>query len=192
MHRLYRRPPAASSGPGSRRGSGLVRLTALELLPLLLVGALLAGVWHVAQQVTAGGARQVPSPTVTSVAADTIGVSPPTPFVPHPSLPASAPMTLSSHPPTTCEAGYRIFVHGLAQLKAQLGALMGEALGCEEPDAEGNTQQRTTSGLAYYRRQTNIAAFTNGWDRWALKADQVVHWTGEDLDPPEDAVPLPR
>ena len=67
---------------------------------------------------------------------------------------------------------------------------MGEPLECERViDAAGSTEQRTTTGLAYYRGATNTVAFTNGWDHWALTSEGPVHWTGQELEPPPGAEP---
>ena len=80
------------------------------------------------------------------------------------------------------------FVHGAATLKAALGQRMGEALECERGvNAAGDTEQRTTTGLVYYRSATNAVVFTNGWDHWGLAANGVVHWTGDEVDPPPRA-----
>jgi hypothetical protein len=80
------------------------------------------------------------------------------------------------------------FVHGAATLKSALGQRMGEALECERGvDATGDTEQRTTTGLVYYRAATNAVVFTNGWDHWGLAANGVVHWTGDEVDPPPRA-----
>ena len=62
--------------------------------------------------------------------------------------------------------------------------------------------QQTTSGLAFYRKATNIPTFTNGWEHWGWTADGLVYWTGDAVDPPgyepvetptptPDAVPTP-
>jgi hypothetical protein len=83
------------------------------------------------------------------------------------------------------------FVLGAATLKGLLGGSMGEPLECERVvDAAGNTEQRTTTGLVYYRAARNMVAFTNGWDHWALTPSGPVHWTGDDMEPPPNAEPL--
>ena len=88
----------------------------------------------------------------------------------------------------TCTAALPRFVHGVATLKAVVGTDMGEPLECERvTDAAGDSEQRTTTGLAYYRAASNTVAFTNGWDHWALTGNGSVHWTGQDLEPPPDA-----
>lgn len=69
---------------------------------------------------------------------------------------------------------------------------MGDPIDCEHVvDSAGNTQQRTTTGLAYYRKALNVTCFTTGWDHWGLVARGVVHWTGDAVDPPADAKVLP-
>jgi len=91
-----------------------------------------------------------------------------------------------------CNTSRPTFLGTLGSLKLRLGARMGDATDCERPvDEEGNTQQLTTTGLAYYRHRLNVAAFTNGWDHWALVETQVVHWTGQVVDPPANATVEP-
>jgi hypothetical protein len=101
-------------------------------------------------------------------------------LVPRSPVPSAAPVAGD-----VCSAAALRFVQGAAALKAGVGASMGEPLECERiVDADGDTEQRTTTGLAYYRARTNIAAFTNGFDHWALTPSGIVHWTGEELEPP--------
>jgi len=91
-------------------------------------------------------------------------------------------------PSTTCTPDQPIFVNGAATLKAALGDAMGDPLECERvTSATGDTEQRTTTGLVYYRSITNAVAFTNGFDHWALARTGVVHWTGDQVDPPASA-----
>jgi hypothetical protein len=91
-----------------------------------------------------------------------------------------------------CDATRPRFLGSLASLKERLGARMGEARDCEQPvDDAGNTEQLTTTGLAYYRRDLNLAAFTNGYDHWALDDERMVHWTGSAVEPPSDAASEP-
>src|SRR5438045_2564073 len=83
------------------------------------------------------------------------------------------------------------FQFGFATLAAALGDLMGQPLECEHADAAtGDTQQKTSTGLAVYRAASNTPTFTldNGTSHWALTASGVVHWTGEGMDPPQSAV----
>ncbi len=105
-------------------------------------------------------------------------------------LPATAPGVPGAvaERPATCGAGRPPrFVLGLAELKRQVGELMGEPLECEriEP-ASGDTVQATTTGLAYYRPRSNVPAFTDGWQHWALTERGLVTWEGESPDPPPD------
>jgi hypothetical protein len=91
-----------------------------------------------------------------------------------------------------CTAQQPRFVHGLAALKASVGSAMGVPVECERVvDAAGNTEQRTTTGLAYYRTATNTTAFTDGSTHWALTSNGAVHWTGQELEPPPGAEPGP-
>jgi hypothetical protein len=77
------------------------------------------------------------------------------------------------------------FVQGFAELQRQVGDPMGNPLRCEHPDpASGDMVQETSTGLAYYRRGTNVAAFTNGWQHWALTERGLVSWNGDSPDPP--------
>jgi hypothetical protein len=116
--------------------------------------------------------------------------------------PPTTPPTVTARPlaaasPSPTQGGACIvtaprFTYGTAELKAALGASMGEAAECERVvDAAGNTEQKTTTGLAYYRARNNISAFTNGFDHWAMTPAGVVHWTGDDLEPPPDTEPQP-
>jgi hypothetical protein len=154
-----------------------MRYRLLEFLPLLLALALVAA-WFGFQQ---------PLPWLPLTQAE----------------PAAQPLALPTRVPPTpvpratvlqalCEAGQPRFLGSVANLKSRLGGVMGDATDCEHSvDADGNTQQQTSTGLAYYRRRLNIAAFTNGWDHWALTNGQVVHWVGEEVEPPADAAPVP-
>jgi hypothetical protein len=107
-------------------------------------------------------------------------------------VPTRPPAALPVPQPAICTLADPRFQGGIASLKLRLGAAMGDATDCEHVvDPNGNTQQRTTTGLAYYRKGLNIACFTTGWDHWALVARGVVHWTGDSVDPPPDATLLP-
>jgi hypothetical protein len=113
---------------------------------------------------------------------------------PSPSV-AAKPSPVPSPPPVAdagCTAAGLRFVHGAATLKAALGERMGDPQECERViDAAGNTEQRTTTGLAYYRAGSNVAVFTNGIEHWALTENGVVHWTSGDVEPPPEAEPFP-
>jgi hypothetical protein len=84
-----------------------------------------------------------------------------------------------------CDPAQPQFAGGLAALKKVLGPTMGEPLECEHAvSAVGDTQQKTTTGLAYYRKQLNAACFTTGWDHWGLVRDGLLQWSGDAIDPP--------
>jgi hypothetical protein len=77
------------------------------------------------------------------------------------------------------------FALGFAALAQRLGATIGQPLECEHWDpGTGDTLQRTTRGLGYYRPTTGAASFTNGPEHWALLGDRLLYWQGASIDPP--------
>lgn len=71
------------------------------------------------------------------------------------------------------------FSLGFAGLRQQVGVAMGDPVECERTDPRtGSAFQRTTTGLALYRRDTNMPMFTNGQEHWALTAGGLTHWSG--------------
>jgi hypothetical protein len=77
------------------------------------------------------------------------------------------------------------FAGGFADLQAQLGDTMGTPLDCEHVDPNtGDSQMTTSTGLAFYRKQTNTPTFTDGYNHYALTGDGLVSWTGASIDPP--------
>jgi hypothetical protein len=80
------------------------------------------------------------------------------------------------------------FVLGFADLRTQLGDVMGNPVEAEHGNPDNcDTQQLTTTGLAFWRCSTNImtfAAFPDGLHHWALVDGQVVEWIGPSADPP--------
>jgi hypothetical protein len=85
-----------------------------------------------------------------------------------------------------CAAGQRpSFLLGFAELKRQVGDVMGSPVECEHANPDnGDALQKTTTGLAYYRKATNTAMFTDGWRHWAATAGGLVYWEGESAEPP--------
>ncbi len=83
------------------------------------------------------------------------------------------------------------FLAGFALLKGQLGDQMGDPLEFEHGDSsECDTQQLTTTGLAYWRCSTNLTSFValpEGLQHWASTPAGLLAWNGEDVDPPRDA-----
>lgn len=78
------------------------------------------------------------------------------------------------------------FAPSLAALQHALGDVMGVPAGCPQVDAEGDTVQATTTGLAVYR-STGMALFAAGDIHWALTPDGLETWTGNwhnGFDPP--------
>jgi hypothetical protein len=98
-----------------------------------------------------------------------------------------APSQAAALQDTNCVPGQTpTFVFGFADLKAQIGAAMGEPTTCEfaDPNGTGDVHQRTTTGLAFWRKSTNTPTFTNGFDHWAHSPAGWVTWTGASIDPP--------
>ncbi len=81
---------------------------------------------------------------------------------------------------TACQPGKEpTFLFGFASLQTRLGSSMGDPTECERVEpVSGDVFQRTTTGIALYRRDTNTPMFTNGREHWALTSDGVAHWTG--------------
>lgn len=102
----------------------------------------------------------------------------------------AAPATAQGLP--TCAPGdLPKFTFGFGILKSQLGDWMGDPASCEfaDPGGTGDVHQRTTTGLAFWRKSTNIPTFTNGSEHWALVDGDLVYWTGSSIDPSADAEP---
>jgi hypothetical protein len=111
--------------------------------------------------------------------------SPPPPTVTVRPLARPSPVPVQAD---VCSAAAPRFVLAMARLKARLGADMGAPTECERVvDASGDTEQTTTTGLAYYRASVNTPVFTNGVEHWALTSDGLAHWTTDDLEPPPGA-----
>lgn len=160
------------------------RLT--ELLPLLLVGLVL-----LAFQFTRSTGVDVPLPELPFFALPDPTATPVVSAVPTP-VSARQPAAVPAPQPGVCTLAEPRFAGGIATLRARLGAAMGDPLECERVvDANGDTQQKTSTGLAYYRKALNLACFTTGWDHWGLIERGVVHWTGDAIEPPPDAALLP-
>jgi hypothetical protein len=74
------------------------------------------------------------------------------------------------------------FLLGFATFRDQLGGPIGSPVENEHgTPSTCDTQQLTTSGLAYWRCSTNtmsFAAFPDGLHHWALVAGQIVEWVG--------------
>jgi hypothetical protein len=81
------------------------------------------------------------------------------------------------------------YVAGFAALKGAVGSPMGDPVTCEfaDPNGTGDVHQRTTTGLAFWRKSTNTPTFTNGTEHWALNGTLVLYWTGTSIDPPQAA-----
>jgi hypothetical protein len=93
---------------------------------------------------------------------------------------------LASAQASFCQSGEQpTFRFGFGTLKEQLGPAMGSPVECEHPNsANGDTLQKTTTGLAFYRKSTNTPTFTDGYRHWALTVAGVASWEGDAVDPP--------
>lgn len=101
--------------------------------------------------------------------------------------PTLSPWSAMAQPDTFCPPGQApAFVAGFAALKAQVGSAMGEPVTCEFPDSNGtgDVHQRTSTGLAFWRKSTNTPTFTDGYRHWGLAPAGLVAWTGSSIDPP--------
>ncbi len=86
-----------------------------------------------------------------------------------------------------CAAGQApAFANGIADLKVQLGDVMGSPVECEHAASTiGDTVQQTSTGLAVYTKVTNAVTFTDGWRHWTLSPDgDMVSWEGTQAEPP--------
>jgi lipoprotein-anchoring transpeptidase ErfK/SrfK len=82
---------------------------------------------------------------------------------------------------STCQ-----FDNGFATLKVLLAERMGDPLGCPfvDPRGSGDVHQETTTGLAYWRKASNLAVFTDGDQHWAWTIHGPAYWRGSAVEPP--------
>lgn len=99
--------------------------------------------------------------------------------------PPTAPAPASAAPEATAPPAFKL---GFADFRARIGDVMGDPVENEHGNpANCDTQQLTTTGLAFWRCSTNtmtFAAFPDGLRHWAVVDGQVVEWTGPSADPP--------
>jgi hypothetical protein len=153
----------------------------LEFLPLLLALSLIA-LWF-GLQPPVSWPFALPGPEAASPAARTLPLATSTP---PPTLSRAAAIQ------SLCDPKQPQFLGSLASLKTRLGTTMGTPASCERAiNADGDTEQQTSTGLAYYRHERNLAAFTTGWDHWALDGNKLLQWQGPDIEPPQDAATVP-
>jgi hypothetical protein len=81
------------------------------------------------------------------------------------------------------------FSNGLARLASVVGPSMGQPTECEHTETPGgDVVQRTSTGLAYWRKSTNVPTFTTGAEHWAVVDDGLEAWTGTSVDPPRQTL----
>ncbi|MBI2756010.1 MAG: hypothetical protein HYX52_04785 [Chloroflexi bacterium] len=87
-----------------------------------------------------------------------------------------------------CRPGEKpAFSDGFAALSKAVGGVMGDPVECARAEGpNGDVAQRTTRGLAYYRRATNMPSFTDGYRHWALTPNGLRQWEGTSVDPPSE------
>jgi hypothetical protein len=93
----------------------------------------------------------------------------------------AAPLFSTNPDQPSCGAGQATFVYGMADMKARIGQAMGEPRDCEHPiNADGDTVQLTTTGLATYTQRTQTLTFTDAVHAWTLTGGAMSVWA---LDP---------
>jgi hypothetical protein len=72
------------------------------------------------------------------------------------------------------------FQFGFAALAQATNGAMGAPIECEHgaDKANGDTSQKTTTGVATYSWCTNTPGFTRGQEHWMLTAGGLEHWIG--------------
>lgn len=108
-------------------------------------------------------------------------------------LVASVPTDAGSEAALAALAPVR-FVLGFAALDRVLAPITGVPVENEHGNADNcDTQQLTTTGLAYWRCSTNtmtFAAFPDGLHHWGWLDGRLVEWIGPTPDPPAGAEPV--
>jgi hypothetical protein len=107
-----------------------------------------------------------------------------------PFAPPAPPPPPSPPPPVEIAPSGPSFLLGFAVLKSQLGDIMGDPIEDEHgDDGTCDTQQLTTTGVAYFRCATGFVSFSaapDGLQHWAWLGDRLVGWGGESADPPAE------
>ncbi|HET6318010.1 MAG TPA: hypothetical protein VFG86_16265 [Chloroflexota bacterium] len=158
-----------------------MRARIVDFLPLILAVLLVAG-WF--------GLRQpLPFSLPPALSAPSVATSSPIQPAPQPGSPTAAALSRAGVIQSLCDPTQPAFLGSIATLKDRIGDRMGDARVCERQiDSDGNTEQVTTTGLAYYRRRLSAPIFTTGWEHWALVNGKLLYWTGDSVEPPADAV----
>jgi len=72
----------------------------------------------------------------------------------------------------------------LLGLQAAIGEVMGEPTGCETViDSAGDTEQTTSTGMAWRLPNTAATAFSDGFHRWELDLRGLSYWDTPDATP---------
>jgi hypothetical protein len=100
-------------------------------------------------------------------------------------------VTLLAAPPAAAQTSCAQFAIEFAALEQQIGAIMGVPTSCPRVDADGDTMQTSTTGLAVYRPD-GMSVFASGDNRWALSDAGLQEWTANwhnGLYPPTPSQP---
>jgi len=107
-------------------------------------------------------------------------------------LMATAPIAAADGAPYCRRGEAPAFHFGFATLQAQLGAGMGDPLECAHVTGTTGqlTVQETTTGIAYYLSDVNLAAFVvmfigKPYVHFGLAKDGLMYWRGDDAYPPD-------
>ena len=85
--------------------------------------------------------------------------------------------------PTPAASPEHHYVLGFEQLHQQIGVAMGVPIEDEHPVADADAIQRTTRGLAVYRKG-EAPSFTDGWRVYRLEEPQEQREASVSADPP--------
>ena len=174
---------------GMAAGAALLVLPALSMAgPLGEVPGKVAN-WIVGPPPPRGQLAQPPPPTRPLRGALPAQATPtPLPVPPVPGV-ASPESTTNTADLTCGPAGDPTAASAFLVLQRALGEVFGRPTECPHVDqATGDLQQRTTTGLAYLVAGSDVLAFTDGEQHWALTPVGLVVWRGPDPLPRADAV----
>jgi hypothetical protein len=71
------------------------------------------------------------------------------------------------------------FVSAFASLREEVGAAMGQPIECAHADGTtGDAHQQTSTGIAVFKQDGDVAIFTNGREFWRLTPAGLAYWEG--------------
>ena len=100
---------------------------------------------------------------------------------------APAPTLAMQHSAECAPGEVPVFRDAFAQLKADLGPIMGEPTSCWYfKPGDDAVFQDTTTGLAYHRPAFALTIFTDGWRHWARTTHGPMFWQGVSSQIPDE------